>query len=249
MTASLILHTLLALLLLAVPMGALYLLDRPSIKPVAVALAKGVAQLLAGALMVWGVYKFDRVWLSIGWLFILAIWAGWLVNTKCKLPATTYLLPTSAGLFGGVLLTGVWLLVAVLPVDAFSARWFVPMMAIRLGHTSVMLVRGLSHFVSMLQRNRAQYDFLVGNGASPWQALRPFIRTSLLAVLSPTIANLSALALATLPLVFCGMLLGGFSPINAFAVMIDIILGCVAASVLALGITIVLIKAMNLITK
>ena len=245
MITSLILHTFLALLLLILPFGALYLLDRPSIKPLAIAFARGFVQLLIFALIVWGVYKIDNVWLSIGWLLVMAVWAGWLVVNKCKLSTKSYLLPTSIGLFAGVLLVGLWLLVAVLPIEKITASWFVPVMAVLLGHSTAMAVRGLNNFVMTFQRNRAQYDFLLGNGSSQWQALQPFIRTSLLAILSPTIVNLSSLALAALPLLFCGMLIGGFSPINAFTAMIYIIIGCVAASVLSLGITLVSIKAIN----
>ena len=248
MTSSLILHTLLALLLLALPIGALYVLDRPSIKPLAFALAKGLGQLLACSLIVWGVYKSNHLSVSIGWLFIMSIWAGWLISTKCKLSVKRYLLPASAGVFTGTLLIGLWLLVAVLPIDTISARWCIPVMTILFGHTTTMQIRGLSHVVTTLQNNRTQYDFLLGNGASPWQALTPFIRSSLLAILSPTIANLSALSLVALPLLLCGMLLGGFSPINAFAVMVYAILGGIASSVLALGISIVIIKSLKLLS-
>jgi putative ABC transport system permease protein len=248
MTTTLILHTILALLLLILPLGALYLLDRPSMKPFATALTKGFIQLLIFSLIVWAVYKVDNIWLSIGWLLVMAVWAGFLVITKCKLTILQYLFPVSTGLFGGTLLVGLWLLVAVLPIDHISARWFLPVMAVLLGHSASMLVRGINNFVTMLQRNRGQYDFLLGNGASQWQALMPFIRTSLLAILSPTIANLSALALVSLPLLFCGMLLGGFAPINAFAMMLYAVLGCIASSVLALGITLLIIKYMNLLS-
>ena len=248
MTTTLILHTILALLLLILPLGALYLLDRPSMKPFATALTKGFIQLLIFSLIVWAVYKVDNIWLSIGWLLVMAVWAGFLVITKCKLTILQYLFPASVGLFGGTLLVGLWLLVAVLPIDHMSARWFLPVMAVLLGHSASMLVRGINNFVTMLQRNRGQYDFLLGNGASQWQALMPFIRTSLLAILSPTIANLSALALVSLPLLFCGMLLGGFAPINAFAMMFYAVLGCIASSVLALGITLLIIKYMNLLS-
>lgn len=248
MTTTLILHTILALLLLILPLGALYLLDRPSMKPFATALTKGFIQLLIFSLIVWAVYKVDNIWLSIGWLLVMAVWAGFLVITKCKLTILQYLFPASVGLFGGTLLVGLWLLVAVLPIDHISARWFLPVMAVLLGHSASMLVRGINNFVTMLQRNRGQYDFLLGNGASQWQALMPFIRTSLLATLSPTIANLSALALVSLPLLFCGMLLGGFAPINAFAMMLYSVLGCIASSVLALGITLLIIKYMNLLS-
>ena len=242
MTTSFILHTILALLLLVLPFGALYLLDRPSIKPLAMALIKGFVQLLLFSLIAWGVYHIENIWLSIGWLLVMSVWAGFLVTSKCKVAFQKYLFPTCAGLFVGVLLIGLWLLVAVLPIDHITARWFIPVMAVLLGHSAAMLVRGLGNFVMMLQRNRGQYDFMLGNGASQWQALVPFMRSSLLAILSPTIANLSALALASLPLLFCGMLLGGFTPINAFAIMLYAVLGCIASSVFSLGITVVIIK-------
>ena len=242
---SLILHTILALLLLILPFGALYILDRPSIRPLAIALAKGLIQLLIFSLVVWGVFKVDNTWINIVWFLAMTLWGGWMIVSKCKLSVKDYLLPASAGLFVGVLVVGLWLLVAVLPIDAITARWFVPVMAVLIGHSAIMLVRGLSTFVSLITNNRAQYDFLIGNGASKWQALMPFMRSSLLAVISPTIANLSALALATLPLLFCGMLLGGLSPINAFAVMLYSVLGCVASSVLSLGVTLVLVKTIK----
>jgi putative ABC transport system permease protein len=41
------------------------------------------------------------------------------------------------------------------------------------------------------------------------------------------------------------MLLGGFTPINAFAMMVYAVLGCIASSVSALGITLVIIKYIN----
>ena len=248
MTTSFILHTILALLLLVLPFGALYLLDRPTMKPLAVALTKGFVQLLIFSLIAWGVYKVDNIWISIGWLLVMAVWAGFLVINKCKVAIQKYLFPTCAGLFVGVLLIGLWLLVAVLPIEQMTARWFVPVMAVLLGHSASMQVRGLGHFVGMLQRNRGQYDFMLGNGATQWQALMPFMRSSLLAILSPTIDNLSALALAALPLLFCGMLLGGFTPINALAVMVYAVLGCIASSVLSLGITVVIIKYFNLLS-
>ena len=242
---SLILHTILALLLLILPFGALYLLDRPSIRPLAIALAKGLIQLLIFSLVVWGVFKVDNTWINIAWFLAMTLWAGWMIVSKCKLSVKDYLLPASAGLFVGVLVVGLWLLVAVLPIDAITARWFVPVMAVLIGHSASMQVRGLSTFASLTTNNRAQYDFLIGNGASKWQALMPFMRSSLLAIISPTIANMSALALATLPLLFCGMLLGGLSPINAFAVMLYSVIGCIASSVLSLGVTLVLAKTIK----
>ena len=90
---SLILHTILALLLLILPFGALYILDRPSIRPLAIALAKGLVQLLIFSLIVWGVYKVDNTWITIVWFLVMTFWAGWMTVNKCKLSVKDYLLP------------------------------------------------------------------------------------------------------------------------------------------------------------
>ena len=79
MTTSLILHTILALVLLILPFGALYLLDRPSIRPFGTALVRGIVQLLVFSLIVWGVYKIDNTWINIIWFVAMTIWGGlWL---------------------------------------------------------------------------------------------------------------------------------------------------------------------------
>ena len=90
MTTSLILHTILALLLLILPFGALYLLDRPSIRPFAIALVRGIVQLLVFSLIVWGVYKIDNTWINIIWFVAMTIWGGLLVVSKCHLSRVCY---------------------------------------------------------------------------------------------------------------------------------------------------------------
>ena len=82
-----------------------------------------------------------------------------------------------------------------------------------------------------------QYEFLRGNGQPHFKALKPFLRRSLLAIISPTMANLSVLGLTSMPLLLVGIFLGGLTPINAFVVMLHLTVGCVAASVLSLAIT------------
>ena len=114
-----------------------------------------------------------------------------------------------------------------------------------LGHSSAMLIRGLNTYVSALKADVQQYEFLRGNGANHMNALRPFVRRALLSVMSPTIANLMALGLGTMPLLLCGVLIGGMTPINAFALMLYMTIGCVAASVLVLGLTLWLVTPKN----
>ena len=237
MTINMLLHTFLGLLLVAIPAGALYLLERKMLKPFVVSVVRMVVQLLAICLMVWALIKINRAWFLVVWLLVMAVNSGWLVMRRCKLDAPRLMVAGSVGLFVGVLAVGLWLLALVLPVRVFDARWFVPVTALLMAHATTMMIRGMNTYVSALKADEQQYEFLRGNGLSHMKALQPFLRRSLLAVTSPTIANLSVLGLTSMPLLLGGIFLGGMTPINAFALMLHMTVGCVAASVLSLGVT------------
>ena len=238
MDTGLILHTILGLLLLLIPAGALYMLERQMLPKFAVAVTRMVVQLLVLCLMVWALIRIDSPWLLIIWLVAMAVYAGWLVQKRCR--SHVPLIPVSAGLFLGTAFTGLWILALVLPVRIFDARWFVPVTALLMGHSTAMMIRGLNAYVTALKTDEQQYEFLRGNGQPHFKALQPFLRRGLLAVVSPTVANLSVLCLTSMPLLLGGILLGGMSPINAFVLMLHMTVGCIAASVLSLAVTLFL---------
>ena len=109
-----------------------------------------------------------------------------------------------------------------------------------MGHATAMTIRGLSTYLSALKADEQQYEFLRGNGATHIKALRPFLCRALVAVISPSVANLRVLALTSMPLLLVGLLMGGLSPINAFVVMLLMAVACVSVSILALTIIIYL---------
>ena len=240
MDTGLILHTILGLLLLLVPAGALYMLERQMLPKFAVAVGRMVVQLLVFCLMVWALIRIDSPWLLTVWLVAMAVYAGCVVLKRCKLNIAKLLPAVSVGLFVGTAVTGLWILALALPVRVFDPRWFVPVMALLMGHTMAMTIRGLNTYVTALKTDEQQYEFLRGNGQPHFKALQPFLRRSLLAILSPTIANLSVLCLTSMPLLLGGIFLGGMSPINAFVLMLHMTVGSIAASVLSLAITLFL---------
>ena len=240
MDTGLILHTILGLLLLLIPAGALYMLERQMLPKFAVAVGRMVVQLLVLCLMVWALLRVNSPWLLIAWLVVMAVYAGWIVLKRCKLNIGKLLPAVSIGLLVSTTFTGLWILALALPVRIFEARWFVPVMALLMGHTMAMTIRGLNTYVTALKTDEQQYEFLRGNGLPHFKALQPFLRRGLLAILSPTIANLSMLCLTSMPLLLGGILLGGMSPINAFVLMLHMTVGSIAASVLSLAITLFL---------
>ena len=117
-------------------------------------------------------------------------------------------------------------------------------MALLMGHTTSMMIRGLSAYFSALKEDEEQYEFLLGNGMTHYKALLPFLRRSLLAVMAPTVANLTVLGLTSMPLLLVGIFMGGFTPLYAFFVMLAMLVGCISASVLSLALSVALISLM-----
>ena len=240
MNTRLLLHIFLALLLFLIPAGALYWLERKKLVKFCVVIVRMAVQLLVLSLMVWVLIKFNKPWLSIVWLMVMAILASWLVLKRCGFRSRELMPAVAVSLLVGVFLVGCWLLGVVMSVRIFDAHWFVPVMALLLGHSVSMLIRGLSTYLSALNADELQYEFHSGNGLTHLKSLQPFIRRALLAVLMPTMANLSVLALTSMPLLLCGLLLGGLTPVNAFLLMFFMVTGCVSASILVLGFAILL---------
>ena len=236
MNTDMIIHVFLGLLLLAIPVGALYFLEKQMLKSFGIAVGRMIVQLLVLCLIVWGLIKVNSPWLLITWLVVMSVVSGWLVLKRCELDVGRPMLAVSGGL-----LTGVFLLAIVLPVRTFDAHWFVPVMALLMGHVTAMMIRGLNTYLSALKTDGQQYEFLRGNGFSRLKSLQPFLRRSLLAVVSPTIANLSVLGLTSMPLLLVGIFMGGMSAVNAFILMLLMTTGCVAASILSLAVTIFLV--------
>jgi len=235
---TMVLHIVLGLLLLLLPAGALYLFDRSLLRTMGIAVGRMVVQLLVLCLMVWALVKFDKIWLSLLWLVLLAVVSGVLALRRMKLPIAKFLLPVSAGLLVSALLVGSYLLWLCLPAEnGFGARWFVPVMALLVGHTMTSLIRGLSTYESALRTDRQQYEYLRGNGTDHLHALLPFVRRALQQIFAPTAANLAVMGLYAMPLLLCGIFIAGVAPINAFVVTLQLIFGCLAASVIALVVT------------
>ena len=234
MNTGLILHTFLGLLLLLIPAGALYLLEQKMLRSFFVAVGRMVVQLLVLCLVVWLLFKVDHVGLLLGWLLLVVVVSARLVLMRCRLKDIRLWPAVGAGLLVSVAFVGLWLLGLVMPGSMFDPRWFVPVMAILLDHSAAMSIRSLNTYLTALKTDEQQYEFLRGNGASHLKAVMPFVRRAFQAVTAPTEANLSTMALMTMPLLLCGLLLGGVQPVDAFVVTLTMTVGCVAASVIAL---------------
>ena len=235
MNSSLIIHAICGFLLLAIPAGALYLWDKKLLRTFGVAVARMILQLLVVCLMVWALFRFDSIPLRLGWLVLIACYTAVVVLIRLKLNVRRFLWSVAAAQLVGMLLPGFYLRLAVLPLDqSLYATWFVPVMALLAGHITASQIRGLGIYFSALKTDEQDYEYRRGNGKNHLQALIPFVKRSVQAILSPASANLTVMGLFTLPLLLCGLLLAGMEPLTACVLMLALTSACVAASVLTL---------------
>lgn len=235
MYSGMVLHVVLGALLLLIPVGMLYLLDRKMLGSFLMATVRMVVQLLVLCLMVWLLIRYDRWWVNLLWAIAMTGYAAFVVVHKMKDVKSAMIVPVGIGLSVGSLFVGLYLLLFSLPSgSAFHSRWFVPVIMLLLGHSLTTTLRGMKTYLSALKSDEEQYEFKRGNGASHLNAVMPFVRRAFIAVMSPTISNLNVTALYTMPLLLCGFFIAGVKPINAFVVMVILVIGCVAASVLSL---------------
>ena len=88
-----------------------------------------------------------------------------------------------------------------------------------------------------LNRERQLYLYLLGNGASPSEALTPFMREALIKSFNPTIASMAVMGLIALPGTMTGQILGGSSPSVAIKYQIMLMITIFASSLISVLLT------------
>ena len=233
---SLYLSLLLGLLLLIVPGYMIYVYDRLTWRQTVLAVVRMLVQLTAMGALLWAVYHFDRVWLCLLWLLLLVVAASFLMVSRSRLRSGILYLPVAVAMFVSVLAVSLYIVYVVFGAS-FVASWFVPVSGVLMAHVLATNIPAVSTYFDALRQDSQPYLTLLGNGASRAKALAPYITRALRALTVPAIANLSAMGLFVLPMLLSGLLLGGMEPLRAVCTFVVLMLGCMAASVLSLGLT------------
>ena len=122
----------------------------------------------------------------------------------------------------------------VRPEKIFTARYFIPISGMILGNMLSANVIALNSFYGSLNRERQLYLYLLGNGASPSEALTPFMREALIKSFNPTIASMAVMGL---PGTMTGQILGGSSPSVAIKYQIMLMITIFASSLISVLLT------------
>ena len=214
------------LMLMAVPLYAFHRLGAKMITSTMTATVRMVVQLFLIGLYLRYLFEYNSSLVNI-------LWAG--------IKRQLIVMPLCVGLMASAMAVGMYFLVLVLRLaHPFDARYFVPIMGILMGNMLGVNVMALNTYYDSMHREQSLYYYLLGNGATHFEAVRPFVSRAIEKAFAPCVANMAVMGIVSLPGTMIGQLLGGSLPGIAIKYQIMIIVITFTASMLSLVITLII---------
>lgn len=186
-------------------------------------------------------FRWDNAWVNVLWMAAMAVIASHTAVSRTVLRRKVLFVPVFVGLLVTVLLVSLYFLGVVMGIgDVFAARYFIPVVGVLFGNMLTVNVMALNVYYGDLQREQQMYYYLLGNGATRFEAVLPFLRSAVTKSFSPCIANMAVLGIVSFPGTMIGQILGGSMPEVAIKYQLMISVITVVASMLSLVVTIAL---------
>ncbi len=177
------------------------------------------------------VFKWDYWWLNLIWAIIMVLVATVTIGGRSNMKRSIFIVPIFLSILISMIIVDVYFLGIVIKLDnLFSAMYFIPITGMILGNCLRSNVIALNSFYKSLNKDRTMYRYLIANGATREEAIRPFMREALRIAFNPTIANTAVIGLISLPGMMTGQLLGGSSPDIAIKYQIMLVITIFVAS-------------------
>ena len=97
-------------------------------------------------------------------------------------------------------------------VPFWNPQYLIPILAMLIGNSVSAITIGLDTCLSHFKEGREQVESLLIRGATKWEASRGVITESVRAALAPFLNQISVIALAFLPGMMSGQIVGGAAP-------------------------------------
>ena len=169
-------------------------------------------------------------------LAVMWIVAAWTSTRRLKTgPGTRVLFPyafAAIGLGAFVALVPVFLLV-IPPRPWFEARYVIPIGGMMLSSAMNVVAQVFERLFASARTEEATLEQYLALGASPQQALAPYIKAALRSALIPTINGLVTVGLVALPGMMTGQILAGTAPEQAVRYQVVIMYQLVAVAAVA----------------
>ncbi len=227
-----------ALLLLFIPAYWLYYFRTGLVRDTFIAAGRMVVQLFFIGFYLEYLFDWNNVWINILWVVIMVGVASYTVLKRTQLPQKRLFVPVCVAFFFSIVILDLYFLGVVVRLEhLFDARYFIPISGMILGNMLSTNVMALNTFYSGVDREKQLYYYLLGNGATPSEALAPFMRQALIKSFNPALASMSVMGLIALPGTMTGQILGGSSPNVAIKYQITIMVTIFASTLISVLLT------------
>ena len=210
-----IVRLLAGLLLLVVPALILFRFDRRFLRQSATVFCRFLITLLILAGILYCVFLWDKAWITILWVFLSSAVATAVYCRKRWQSIPIYVSMTVVTFVMGILV--------LLLVDAprlFDAALFIPVMTMLQAEALFVCRRGITTYVFERRNHKELFEYLRGNGGSQFEALRPFLTKAVTRAFAPVLSLLLLAGLVFVPFLLCGLLIGGFAPLQAIGFLV-----------------------------
>lgn len=202
-----------------------------------------VATLLAGCMAVvfaytWTILRLNSWIVAVLMVLVMIVATAWLALLKSKTKQHRMFLPMLAGVAAGALVSGGVIVLGIYQMA--SPLIFMAVMMLLCGHLLDALPKSLQTYVSSLMHTQNHYIYMLANGATLKEALRPSLLRALRTSVIPSLKGQSTLLVIAPPAVFGGLLLGGASPLAAVVMTGMLFVAMLAESVIATWVMIAL---------
>ncbi len=217
-------------LLLIIPIGAILWLKVPILNRTIISVLRMSVQLAFVGLYLGVVFKLNKGWLNILWLLSMIVVADLSIIRGCGFNWKKFCVPLFIALLIGTLIPLLPFVGFLLhKTDILDAQYLIPVGGMILGNCLRADIIGFKAFYHNIQKQEKYFLLMLSQGATLYEAIRPFLRDACEAALAPTIATMATIGLVALPGMMTGVILGGTAPITAIkyqlAIMIAIFTG------------------------
>ena len=218
------------LLLLLVPAYVFYRFDRKLFRQSAVVIGRVLLSLLLLGVCLHYVFLWNLWWLNILWVLLSGALATAVYCRRRSVAIPVYISMTVCALAVGTLV----LLLTGIRGSVLNAFFFIPVMTMLQADTLFVCRKGLTAFVLNRREHDSLHEYLEGNGATPTEALKPFVARAIRRAYTPLLSQLLLVAVVFVPSLLVGMLISGISVWQSVAFVVLMLTAGLCCTVLAL---------------
>lgn len=174
-------------------------------------------------------YLFDNPnpFLVIGVVIIMELFAIRTIFKSITYPIGKRLkIVVAVSMFSGSLIALIYFNFIVLNVSPwFNPRYVIPIAGMMIGNAMTGVTLGVQSLLENMVNNRQKVEASLMLGATPTQAVKPYVNSAFDSAVLPTINNMVGMGIVFLPGMMTGQILAGLSPTTAIFYQLAIMLG------------------------